>query len=288
MPSRIYQNRFWGLSTFVILACLVVASVTGQTAREVLGAAAVEPLQNEPPPKIVIDPPLADSLSLGRVVIQYRAENLHIVPVFGPAALAISPRIGHVHVTVDDASWVWADASGEPVILNGLPPGPHKVRIQLETANHQLLDQGVAQFTVPEVQMITPSTAQSAGELNETATVQAAQNEPPAKIIVDPPQADRLARGVAFIQYRAENLQIVPVYGPAALSTSPRVGHIHVTVDDARWHWADSSGNPIILQGLAPGPHKVLIELVNANHRPLDKAVVTFTIPSATHSGGNH
>jgi hypothetical protein len=114
------------------------------------------------------------------------------------------------------------------------------------------------------------------------------QNEPQAKIIVDPPQADRLARGVAFIQYRTENLQIAPVYGPAALAVSPRVGHIHLTVDDARWHWADPSGNPIILQGLAPGPHKVLIELVNANHRPLDKAVVAFTIPSATHSGGNH
>lgn len=288
MPSRIYLNRFWGLSAFVILACLVVVSVAGQTAREVLGAAAVEPLQNQSPPKIVIDPPLADSLSLGRVVIQYRAENLHIVPVFGPAALAISPRIGHVHVTVDDASWVWADASGEPVILNGLPPGPHKVRIQLETANHQLLDQGVVQFTVPEVQVTTPSTAQTAGELNGTAIAPAAQNEPPAKIIVDPPLADRLARGVAFIQYRAENLQIVPVYGPAALVVSPRVGHIHVTVDDATWHWADPSGNPIILQGLAPGPHKVLIDLVNANHRPLDKAIVTFTIPGATHSGGNH
>ena len=276
------------MSAFVILACLVVASAAGQTAREVLGAAAVEPLQNEPPAKIVIDPPLADSLSLGRVVIQYRAENLHIVPVFGPAALAISPRIGHVHVTVDDASWVWADASGEPVILNGLSPGPHKVRIQLETANHQLLDQGVVQLSVPQVQMTTPSAAQTVGEVNGAEVTTSPQNEPQAKIIVDPPQADRLARGVAFIQYRTENLQIAHVYGPAAIAVSPRVGHIHVTVDDARRHWADPSGNPIILQGLAPGPHKVLIELVNANHRPLDKAVVAFTTPSATHSGGNH
>ena len=110
------------------------------------GAAAVEPLQNEPPAKIIIDPPLAEPLSHGRVVIQYRTENLHIVPVFGPAALAVSPRVGHIHVTVDDAPWVF----GEPVILNGLPPGPHKILIQLETANHQLLDQGIVKFTVPE------------------------------------------------------------------------------------------------------------------------------------------
>jgi hypothetical protein len=272
------------LSAAVITACLVASSTAAQTAREVLGAPAVEPLQNEPPAKIVIDPPLAESLSHGRVVIQYRAENLHIVPVFGAAALAVSPRIGHVHVTVDDAQWVWADASGEPVILNGLPPGPHKVRIQLETANHQLLDQGIVQFTVPEAQATAPSTAQTEGEANGAATAPASHSEPPAKIIVDPPQADRLARGVAFITYRAENLQIVPVYGPAALAVSPRIGHIHVTVDDATWHWADPSGNPIILQGLAPGPHKVLIELVNANHHPLDKAVITFTIPSTTPS----
>ena len=288
MPSRINQSLSWSLSAAFFIACLVAASAAAQTAGEVLGAAAVEPLQNEPPAKIVIDPPLADSLSHGRVVIQYRAENLHIVPVFGPAALAVSPRIGHVHVTVDDASWGWADASGGPVILNGLPPGLHKVRIQLETANHQLLDQGAVQFTVPEAQMIAPSTSPNAGEVNGAAVAPASQGEPPAKLIADPPLADRLARGVAFIEYRAENLQIVPVYGPAALAVSPRVGHIHVTVDDATWHWADPSGNPIILQGLAPGPHKVLIELVDANHHPLDKAVISFTIPSTTELGSHH
>jgi hypothetical protein len=52
-----------------------------------------------------------------------------------------------------------------------------------------------------------------------------------------------------------------------------------VTVDDASWRWADASGNPIILMGLPPGPHKVLIELEDANHHTLDKGVVTFVIP---------
>ena len=47
----------------------------------------------------------------------YRAENLRIVPVFGPKALDVSPRIGHIHVTVDDAPWHWADASGEQLII---------------------------------------------------------------------------------------------------------------------------------------------------------------------------
>jgi hypothetical protein len=132
----------------VIIACLLAASTAAQTAREVRGAAAVEPLQNEPPARIIIDPPLAEPLSHGRVVIQYRTENLHIVPGFGPAAFAVSPRIGHIHVTVDDATWHWADASGNPVIINGLAPGPHKILIQLVNANHQPIDQGTVQFTM--------------------------------------------------------------------------------------------------------------------------------------------
>ena len=117
-------------SLLVIIACLMAASSVAQTAREVRGAAAVEPLQNEPPAKIIIDPPLAEPLSRGRVVIQYRTEHLHVVPVFGPAALAVSPRVGNIHVTVDDASWVWADA--------------------MVTADHQPVDQEVVRVTVPK------------------------------------------------------------------------------------------------------------------------------------------
>ncbi len=65
MPSRINQSHSWCVSAWVIVACLVPASAAAQTAREVRGAAAVEPLQNEPPAKIVIDPPLAELLSHG-------------------------------------------------------------------------------------------------------------------------------------------------------------------------------------------------------------------------------
>jgi hypothetical protein len=255
----------------VIIACLIAASGAAQTAREVRGAAAVEPLQHEPPAKIIIDPPLPEPLSRGRVVVQYRTENLHIVPVFGPAALAVSPRVGHIHVTVDDAPWVWADASGEPVVLNGLPPGPHTIRLELETANHQQLDHGAVMFTVPTA----PSVASAAARTVPT--------EPPAKIILDAPVAEALSRGVLFIQYRTENLHIVPVFGPAALAVAPRIGHIHVTVDDAAWHWADASGNPVIINGLAPGPHNVLIQLVNANHQPVDQEVVRVTVPKPGH-----
>lgn len=121
------------------------------TARDVQGAAAVVPLTDEAAPKIIIDQPLAESLAVGRVVIQYRSENLRIAPVYGVAALDVSPRIGHIHVTVDDGPWRWVDASGEPLIINKLPPGPHKILIELVNANHQTLDRGTVNFVVPQL-----------------------------------------------------------------------------------------------------------------------------------------
>jgi hypothetical protein len=107
--------------------------------------------------------------------------------------------------------------------------------------------------------------------------------EPAAKLVVDPPLAEPLSRGVAFIHYRTENLQVVPVFGPQALNVSPRIGHLHVAVDGAQWVWADTSGGPIIIGGLPAGPHKAEITLVDANHRPLNRSVVVeFVIPGGT------
>ena len=101
-----------------------------------------------------------------------------------------------------------------------------------------------------------------------------------AKLTVDVSLVESLSRGVAFIQYRTENLQVVPVFGPQAANLSPRIGHLHVAVDGAQWVWADTSGGPVIIAGLAAGPHKAEITLVNANHQPLAKSVaVEFVVP---------
>jgi len=54
-----------------------------------------------------------------------------------------------------------------------------------------------------------------------------------------------------------------------------------VTVDDATWLWTDATGEPVIINGLAPGRHKILIQLVNANHQPIDQATVQVTVPTA-------
>ena len=75
------------------------------------------------------------------------------------------------------------------------------------------------------------------------------------------------------------NLRIEPVFGPEALKVTPRIGHIHVVVDDAPWHWADTSGEPVILVGLPAGKHKVTIILADPTHKPLDHKTIEFTVP---------
>ncbi len=148
------RYKAWGLIAATSVALGVMLSVeaaSAQSAADVLGPAGVVPLtEPQPPARIIVDPPLPGPLSEGMAFIQYRTENLRIVPVFGPKALDVSPRIGHIHVVVDDAPWHWADASGEPLILVGLPPGPHKVEITLANANHQPLDRAVLSFTIPQ------------------------------------------------------------------------------------------------------------------------------------------
>jgi hypothetical protein len=121
--------------------------------------------------------------------------------------------------------------------------------------------------------------AQSARDIRGPSPLVAIENEPPAKLIVDPPLAEQLAQGLVFIQYRTENLRVVPVFGKGALDVSPRIGHLHITVDDAPWHFVDASGETVIVVGLKPGPHKVLFELADPTHRVISSETVSFTLP---------
>lgn len=130
--------------------CAWAARLSGLSAADVNGPAAVAPPeQPQPPATLIVDPPLAGPLSKGAVFIQYRAENMRIEPVFGPEALKVAPRIGHIHVIVDDNPWHWADASGEPVILVGLPAGHHKVTLILADPTHKPVDRKTVEFIVP-------------------------------------------------------------------------------------------------------------------------------------------
>src|SRR5713101_5358895 len=116
---------------------LCALSAAAQTAKEVKGATPLVAIPNEAPPKLIVDPPIPEQLALGRVFIQYRTENLRLLPVFGNSALTVSPRIGHLHYYVDGQSWPIVDTSGETVVLVGLLPGAHQVKLELADATHK-------------------------------------------------------------------------------------------------------------------------------------------------------
>ena len=122
----------------------------------------------------------------------------------------------------------------------------------------------------------------SSGALSQTAAslVVPIENEPAARLFVDAPLPGPLMKGVAYIPYRVENLRILPVGGPASTSVSPRVGHLHVTIDDLPWQWADyGQSNTIILVNLPRGEHKVLVEAVDPEGRVFVAQTVRFTSP---------
>jgi hypothetical protein len=128
------------LLVVIVAAGTLLATIAfAQSAKEVREATPYMEIENEPPPKLIVDPPLTNLLAQGIVWIQWRVENVRILPVFGKGALKVSPRVGHFHIHVDDLPWLWADASGLNTIdLAGMPPGPHKIRIELADANHEL------------------------------------------------------------------------------------------------------------------------------------------------------
>ena len=55
-------------------------------------------------------------------------------------------------VAVSETAQTGKDVGEVPVIVNGLPPGSHKMLIELENPNNQLLDEAVVRFVVPEAQ----------------------------------------------------------------------------------------------------------------------------------------
>jgi hypothetical protein len=111
---------------------------------------AVLPLTAEPPARLTVYPPVPEALARGVIILQFRTENLRTLPVFGPRAAEVSPHIGHLHVTVDQGPATWAHTSEDPVIVVGLPPGPHKIRLELADPTHRILTGETVEVTVPD------------------------------------------------------------------------------------------------------------------------------------------
>lgn len=128
--------------------------------------------------------------------------------------------------------------------------------------------------------------AQSQSSEREASQFVPVANEPPAELSVDAPLAAPLARGAVIIPYQTKHFRILPIFGANALDVTPRAGHLHVSVDDLPWRWADAGDNgSIVVNGLPGGPHKILIELALPDHKVIAAQSVTFVVPASSAAG---
>lgn len=135
-----------GLTAFTEGASLISCAFAESIAPSLL------PVANEPAPKLTLGAPLPGPLARGAVLIPYRVENLRILPVLGEAATDVSPRVGHLHVTVDDLPWRWAEFDNVgTIVVTGLPKGEHKLLIELASPEHHIYVGETVAFTVSTV-----------------------------------------------------------------------------------------------------------------------------------------
>src|SRR3712207_9228309 len=96
--------------TAVAAGTVLATSAFAQSARDIRGASPYVAIENEPAPKLIVDPPLPDPLAHGIFWVQYRVENLRIVPVFGAGAFGAPSPLGRLHLLVADLPRGWAGA----------------------------------------------------------------------------------------------------------------------------------------------------------------------------------
>ena len=133
-----------------LMKTLVAAAAAALLVADAVAQSTVVDIDHEPAPGLTVLSPLPGPLAKGVVFIPYRLENLRIVPVGGASARELSPRVGHLHITLDELPWQWADYGGSnTVILVGLPHGEHKVRIEAVDPEGKLFVARTVSFTVP-------------------------------------------------------------------------------------------------------------------------------------------
>lgn len=107
---------------------------------------------------------------------------------------------------------------------------------------------------------------------------------PSAHLVVEAALPGPLTMGLAIIPFSVENIKIAPKYGEAALAITPRIGHLHISIDGASWHWVHSNDEPVVVQGLPTGPHRILLELMDANHGLIEARTIAFDVQGRPHA----
>jgi hypothetical protein len=145
-------------STALFLLCLPVALLAqaeDQSTRAAPKSEAVAASSTNPAaPKLTLAIPDPDILKGGFVYLPFRVDNMTLLPMYveinGEDVLKLKPKIGHLHVGVDDTAWQWIHALNDPIYFGPLLPGAHKVRVEIVDAAHGVIDVQTVHFVVPK------------------------------------------------------------------------------------------------------------------------------------------
>ncbi|MFT4053797.1 MAG: DUF6130 family protein [Novosphingobium sp.] len=101
-------------------------------------------------PSLTLSAPCAEALQDRQVYIAFRVDNMAVIPLYteinGDTVTTLTPKIGHLHVTVDDAGYSWIHASNDPIYFGPVTPGTHTVRVDLVDAAHETLQTQTVRF----------------------------------------------------------------------------------------------------------------------------------------------
>jgi len=139
--------------TIIVASTVITAGVLAQSPTEAPNLSPLVPNKNEGAPKLFLGDPLPEPLARGVVLVPYRVENFRILPILGQGTGGVSPRVGHLHVSVDDLPWQWGDFSenSQTIVVVGLPPGQHKLNIALASAvDHHVFITKTVTFTISD------------------------------------------------------------------------------------------------------------------------------------------
>jgi hypothetical protein len=89
--------------------------------------------------------------------------------------------------------------------------------------------------------------------------------------IVSPANGDVVEGTSVDLRVELEGARIVP---QTTRDVSPDEGHLHVYLDDALISMTEGTEQEVT--GLTPGPHRIQVEFVAADHAPFDPRVVTI------------
>ena len=131
------------------LSILTASLASGLILDAQQGATTLARATPAPAPRLSVHAPIAAQLANGIAIIRFEPANIVMASLFVAAANdTIAPK-GHLHVTVDGASWHWVHSTTDPIVVAPLSPGEHTVTLELAAADHRPLDTRTVRFTVP-------------------------------------------------------------------------------------------------------------------------------------------